>query len=87
MTIPSASISIQESAHGRLGPSAPPDTLPPIMTCPHGHTAQRHVIVDGALTVPFYLCTSCQIVYRFQECRLLTDVVGPNAVSQEIVGM
>jgi hypothetical protein len=49
--------------------------LPAEMLCPTQHHVQRHIVIANLhllseLPIAYYVCPTCTVVYRYQECTL-----------------
>lgn len=53
-----------------LGKPPTSDNLPGRMWCPAKHYAFRSIYQLHDIRIPFYVCESCLVVYRYQECTL-----------------
>lgn len=53
------------------------DQLPAMMQCPQGHVTHRelHVLSSGT-KIPYYVCDSCLVVFRYQELKLVPGDEG-----------
>ena len=66
--------------HLMTGPSS--DQLPAMMQCPQGHHAYRELYKLTSKTsnynefIPFYVCTDCTVIYRYQELILVPGDEG-----------
>ena len=58
-----------------LSQPPPIEEMPGALLCPAGHRAYGQVVEladpeHGTVRAPVYGCVPCQVVYRYQECRL-----------------
>jgi hypothetical protein len=70
MAAPGDSIDPTDDVLFQLRRGLQPDELPIMLLCPAGHDAQRHIIDAGEISIPYYVCVPCTVVYRYHECRL-----------------
>jgi len=77
MGVPSERIKLGEMAATELSRPRESGELPIRMMCQYGHHAKRNLImITGSIRVPFYVCESCQVIYRYQELKLIPGDEG-----------
>ena len=49
------------------------NSLPTHMICRYNHKAYYNYVSVNDRIIPFYICESCEVVYRYQELQPITE--------------
>jgi len=87
MGVPGTTVKVQDVAFGAIGERRSHENLPAVMVCKHGHSVTKNTVSTGSLTIPFYLCGSCEVVFRYHECTKTEDAISSGLIGEDMASM